>query len=313
MSKFLGYPGLFSCKYCTNKMDLIGKIPQLNKKHVHINNPDKFNKILQQLIEDGPSKLQVLSDFGKTITKQHHKGKPHLNGYGIIKNCPSLTDELGKTLDGLYKKYYPMEMDLHIPLKEKYQLMEEWWDLNENAFKGLIVSPKELEVVCKQLGPTLREGMNIAFDMLYKEEVPVLVFSAGLGDIVKLVLNQKEVLLPNIKIVSNFLKFNSEGVIEGFTAPPIHIYNKNEYIIENAEFYNCIIDKTNVILLGDSIGDAKMAEGIPHVKNVLKIGFLYERKEEALPNYLDAYDVVLEDDQTMEVFISLLKCIFKKK
>ncbi|CAH0560044.1 unnamed protein product [Brassicogethes aeneus] len=313
MSKFLGYPGLFSCKYCTNKMDLIGKIPQLNKKHVHINNPDKFNEILKQIIEDGPSKLQVLSDFDKTITKQHDNGKTHLSSFGIFEKCPSLTDEFVKTVDGLNKKYYPMEMDPHIPLKEKYQLMEEWWGQSENALRGLVVSPKEMEVVCKQLGPSLRDGTNIAFDMLHQEEVPVLVFSAGLGDIVKLVLNQKDVLLPNVKIVSNFLKYNSEGVIEGFTAPAIHVFNKNEYAIKNTEFYNCIIDRTNVILLGDSIGDAKMAEGITHVNNVLKIGFLYERKEEALPHYLDTFDVVLEDDQTMDVFISLLKCIFEKK
>lgn len=38
-----------------------------------------------------------------------------------------------------------------------------------------------------------------------------------------------------------------------------------------------VLNKDNVILLGDNIGDANMVEGIDHLTNVLKIGFLYDR------------------------------------
>lgn len=37
-----------------------------------------------------------------------------------------------------------------------------------------------------------------------------------------------------------------------------------------------IENRDNVILLGDSIGDAGMADGMPHCNAVLKIGFLYD-------------------------------------
>lgn len=37
--------------------------------------------------------------------------------------------------------------------------------------------------------------------------------------------------------------------------------------------------KSNVVLMGDSIGDASMDNGVPQVENVLKIGFLYGTEE----------------------------------
>ena len=36
----------------------------------------------------------------------------------------------------------------------------------------------------------------------------------------------------------------------------------------------CLQGRSNVILAGDSQGDPKMADGLPHTHHVLKIGFL---------------------------------------
>lgn len=78
-------------------------------------------------------------------------------------------------------------------------------------------------------------------------------------------------------MISNFLEFSEDGTILGFKNKIIHIYNKNEYAIKGSQFYNKVLNRDNVILLGDSIGDANMVEGIDHLNNVLKIGFLYDR------------------------------------
>lgn len=77
-------------------------------------------------------------------------------------------------------------------------------------------------------------------------------------------------------MISNFLKYNNEGVIEGFQGKPIHVFNKNEYVLKGTDYHELIEERTNVILMGDSIGDAGMAEGMPHCDSVLKIGFLYD-------------------------------------
>lgn len=67
----------------------------------------------------------------------------------------------------------------------------------------------------------------------------------------------------------------------------IHVLNKNEVAIKNTDYYNLIRERSNVILLGDSLGDAKMADGIDHAENVLKIGFIFEQVK-----HLIFYDIL---------------------
>lgn len=55
-----------------------------------------------------------------------------------------------------------------------------------------------------------RSGSEEMLEKLDKAGVPVLVFSAGMGDIIVHVLDKFGVNLDNIKIVSNFFKFDEE-------------------------------------------------------------------------------------------------------
>lgn len=53
----------------------------------------------------------------------------------------------------------------------------------------------------------------------------------------------------------------------------IHSMNKNETALHGAEM---TASRTNVLLMGDSLGDADMACGCVEDANILKIGFLLE-------------------------------------
>lgn len=287
------------------------QVPELARTNVHIKNKELVNQKIKNLIEGGFDKLQVVSDFDKTLTKQHQNGKMHLSSFGIFSCCPSVTEEHTRFSTELNKKYAPCEVDPTISKPEKKKLMEEWWSLSEDSLRGLSVSQKEIEEVCGQLGPELRDGTKELFDQLQQADVPVLVFSAGLGDTVKAVMKHFDVNLPNVEVISNFLKYDNEGRIMGFKNTTIHVYNKNEVAIKGTEFYKRIEDRENVILMGDSLGDANMVEGMETIRTVLKIGFLYERSEEALPDYLDTFDVVLVDDQTMDLPMAILDLIKK--
>lgn len=79
------------------------------------------------------------------------------------------------------------------------------------------------------------------------------------------------------KVISNFLKYDENGVIQGYLHDNlIHVFNKNEFALKNTKYYDLIRNRDNVILMGDSLGDAGMADGISHANAILKIGFLYE-------------------------------------
>lgn len=50
-----------------------------------------------------------------------------------------------------------------------------------------------------------REHSKEFFTELNKDNIPILVFSAGLGDIVVAVLEHCGVLLPNVEVSENYL------------------------------------------------------------------------------------------------------------
>ncbi len=67
--------------------------------------------------------------------------------------------------------------------------------------------------------------------------------------------------------------------------------------------------RQNVILLGDSLGDLHMADGLDNPEGVLKIGFLNANIEERLETYMNLYDIVLMNDQTMNLPFTIVKKI----
>ncbi|KAF5280499.1 hypothetical protein FQA39_LY18044 [Lamprigera yunnana] len=284
----------------------------LNKPNVHIKNKENVNRLLHNIIVDGKEKLQIITDFDKTLTKQHEVGKLFTSSFGVFARCPSVSSKYVKCVKELMNKYQPIEIDPKIAHAEKNECMVTWWNHIDTNIRGETVSYEEIEQTAIAEGPSLRDGSEDFFLDLKKANIPVLVFSAGLGDSVTAILRHSNIMHSNVKVVSNFLKYDENGVICGFrNSPLIHVLNKNEHALKADDYMKCIKGRDNVILMGDALGDCSMADGVYHAKNVLKIGFLYELISESLPFYMDAYDIVLEDDQTMNVPYEILKTVLE--
>lgn len=112
-----------------------------------------------------------------------------------------------------------------------------------------------------------------------------------------------------LKVISNFHNFDENDLILGPKGEYIHAYNKNETALKNTEYYEMVKERNNVILMGDSIGDAGMAEGMDHCDVVIKIGFLERDMEDNLQNYVNEFDIVLIDDHSMDVVNAILNKI----
>ena len=61
-----------------------------------------------------------------------------------------------------------------------------------------------------------RDGSDWLFDELHKHNVPLLIFSAGVGDVVVEAVKQRAVLHDNVKVVSNFMDFDNEVLWSAF-------------------------------------------------------------------------------------------------
>lgn len=65
-----------------------------------------------------------------------------------------------------------------------------------------------------------------------------------------------------------------KGLLQAFKGPLIHSFNKREGAVSHvAELQG----RPNVLLLGDSLGDLTMADGVPDHQNILTIGFLNDQ------------------------------------
>ncbi|XP_033101084.1 cytosolic 5'-nucleotidase 3A-like [Anneissia japonica] len=59
--------------------------------------------------------------------------------------------------------------------------------------------------------------------------------------------------------------------------------------------------RPNVLLMGDSIGDLQLADGLIQPEYVLKIGFLNSHVDQNLEAYKSNFDIVVVEDSTMDV------------
>ena len=77
-------------------------------------------------------------------------------------------------------------------------------------------------------------------------------------------------LFDNIDIISNAFDWDENGEAIAAREPIIHSFNKDETVVHNFPIYEEIKDRRNVLLLGDGLGDADMANGFDY-ENIIKI------------------------------------------
>jgi len=112
-----------------------------------------------------------------------------------------------------------------------------------------------IKKVIKNEPIAFREGYKEFFDTLYKNNIPLIIFSAsGLGyESIYYTFEKIHRLTDNIYIISNAFIRDETGKAIGVREPVIHSFNKDETSIKNFPIYEEIKDKKNILLLGDGI------------------------------------------------------------
>uniref|UniRef100_A0A3B1IUS9 5'-nucleotidase n=1 Tax=Astyanax mexicanus TaxID=7994 RepID=A0A3B1IUS9_ASTMX len=270
----------------------------------------KVEKIIHNIRSAGPGKLQVISDFDMTLTRFAYNGN----------RCPTTHSKiLFNILIYIYIKknkighYYPIEIDDTRSVEEKTPLMVEWWTKAHNLLVEQQIGKDQLAEAVRESNAMLREGYQGFFDLLKHHSIPLLIFSAGVGDILEEVIRHNGVFHPNVRVFSNYMEYNEKGVLCAFKEPLIHTFNKKESALLNPDMFGQLQDRPNILLLGDSLGDLTMADGIQNAQNILRIGYLNDKVEERRSAYVDSYDIVLEKDETLEVPNAILNYITEGK
>ncbi|KAL0401457.1 UNVERIFIED_CONTAM: 7-methylguanosine phosphate-specific 5'-nucleotidase [Sesamum latifolium] len=274
---------------------------------VMVGDPELLQRKISSIRLDGPSKLQVIADFDATLTKYWIDGQRGHSSHGLLQQG---NPEYDLKRQKLYDHYHPLEIDPTIPLDEKAKLMEEWWEKTHGLLieGGLTYGAIKSSVAKSRIA--FREGVTELFELLERSNVPVLIFSAGLADIIEEVLRQKlHRSFKNVKIVSNRMVFDQNGNLVSFKGKTIHVLNKNEHAIDMAgpvhdrlgdanglaDDTSSVKMRTNVLLLGDHIGDLGMSDGLNYDTRI-SVGFLNDNIQSSSDSYRNAFDVVYMTD-----------------
>ncbi|NXX43530.1 5NT3B nucleotidase, partial [Tricholaema leucomelas] len=283
------------------------QVPELQKATVRMRRPERVREILSAMKERGRNKLQIISDFDMTLSRFLCHGRRCPTSHSILDNSRVISEDGKKKLQELLHHYYPIEIDPNRTLEEKRPLMVEWWTRAHELLSQQKIQQGDIAQIVRESGVMLRAGFGELFEQLHQHRVPLCIFSAGVGDVVEEVLRQAGALRPNVRVVSNYMDFDEQGVLRGFKGPLIHTYNKNNSVLQGTAYFQQLSTRTSIILLGDSMGDLSMADGVPTVEHILKIGFLNDKVEEHRGRYVEAFDVVLESDETLEVVNGILQ------
>ncbi|KAL5568667.1 hypothetical protein UlMin_025242 [Ulmus minor] len=284
---------------------------------VVVGDPEQLEKKLAAIRTAGPQKLQVIADFDATLTRYRVNGRRGQSSHGLLRQLNPAYDIKRREL---FEYYHPLEFSPTISVEEKTKLMEEWWTKTHGLLieGGLTYDAIKESVVDSTIA--FREGVVELFEFLEDRDIPILIFSAGLADIIEEVLRQKlHRLFKNIKIVSNRMVFDENGRLVSFKGKTIHTLNKNEHALDMAAPLHVrlgdadepvndsasVKTRTNVLLLGDHIGDLGMSDGLNYETRI-SVGFLNDGIENSIDTYRNAFDIVYLNDAPMSAVAELV-------
>lgn len=276
-----------------------------------IADPIGLEQKLSRIVADGEDHFHVIADFDRTLTKAFVAGKQKSSLESIIADEGYLGAEFTKQSAQNFATYYPIEIDPEIPLEQKKAAMKEWREIQFDLMLHAGLTKDILSQAMKSETIKFREWYNVFFDMLQRNDIPLLIFSAsGLWyDAISYCLENEKIFTDNIDIISNAFIRNEEGRATGVKEPIIHVFNKGETVIHDLPVYQKIKQRKNILLLGDSLGDIHMADGFDYA-NIIKIWFLNNDTPELKKKFLEVFDVVITGDGDMTYITALLSKLF---
>lgn len=297
-------------KLLSKTRHIIQTVPELKNPNVRIKNLNQVELILSNLIHGGKQRLQVVSDFDRTISVSEKDGKQCLTSNAVLENSRFVSEDLRTHFLELRNFYMQIEHSGKLTREAKVPYMIEWWQKSFDLVVRSGVTRENIKEMINNSDSHIKSGCDWFFYTLERYDIPLLIFSAGLGDIIEEWISQQCGIFKNQKIIANFMTFDEEsGKVNGWKNELIHVFNKNESSINDTEYEKFIENRHNLILIGDSIGDIDMASGYKNINTILKIGFLNGNVEEQLPKYMEIYDIVSINDPTFDIPNAILKSV----
>ena len=289
----------------------------VDEKKVWIKDFDTFKRKVNLFNQQANEEIILITDFDRTLTSYYaeggHKG---FSCHRVIESCENLPESYKKSAYDLWSHYYPIEINPNVPFNEKVQSMKDWVIQAHEIMSQTTLTFQDI-VKSVEVNPiNLRRGTGGLLTTYLNSGVPILIFSAGISNVVREVMRQRlgwHFIPANVNVVANEIIFSEKtGHILGFAndKEPLHVFSKHFSSLPSfmQDEYK---GKKYVILMGDSLGDLYMSQGLDYTE-ILRIGFLNEHEEEKKEKYMNRFDVVLVGDPSMSFVQDLSNYILQK-
>lgn len=231
--------------------------------------------------------VYLVLDFDRTITAA--KSTDSWDASGKL-----LGEEFKVKINELYQKYRPIELDYNISETKKNEEMLKWYsEVMELYYKYNLTQEKLVKSVLKS-NLIFRKGIKEFLKNMYENNIPVIILSAGIGNVIVEFLKNNKMCYNNIvQIISNFIEFDQKGNMKKFDNKKI-IHSLNKTIDGHvSEKINKELNKKEYkILIGDLIEDNKMVDE-RELNSTLRIGILDINIDENLDRFNKNFDIVL--------------------
>ena len=264
---------------------------------------EELSRKIREISSAGAEKLHVVTDFDRTLTMPVTPDGEHNSTWNSTMHV--LGEEYAAKKQALFEHYHPMWRGQDMDSDKKAELMQEWAKGNFALLAEHGMTREGIKEIVERDLVHPREGVKEFFARLSEAGVPSLVFSAGLADVIEEYLVAEGIMQPQddggyngVHIVGNYCRFDDDGRVLGHEEPLIHSCNKNERVLNGAPYLGEIRQRPNALLLGDSLEDADMCDGMEH-EVVIKVGYI---SEETIPNldvYCSLFDVVVDDQVSL--------------
>ena len=135
----------------------------------------------------------VVTDFDRTITKGNSK-----TSWSILANSDLVPKEYIEERQALYDIYRPIEIDENLDLETKSAKVKEWFQKHIELF----VKYETSEEVFKKAATDLRvmefrDGAKEFICYLHRNNIPLIIISAGIGNFIESFLKHNDCYLDN--------------------------------------------------------------------------------------------------------------------
>ena len=315
----------------------IGPILNNMNQLIEITNINNFSSKLQNFITSFKTKknLALLTDFDFTITKlyNYQKNKTLGSSYRFYDEGLIGGDQqkITKAQDDLCKKYINYERDTSIDIKIREEKMHEFYSKSLDIY----INPKFTRDSIGKMLEKLKDKFEIRkylkeyFELLIELEVPIIIISGGIKEVIIDLLKQSikdfelYCIQKKIVIIANELIFDKEMGCIGYSPDVIYTFNKSYFVKK-------IIEKDfpqieNYLIFGDHLNDYDSVQDLNlSQEHIIGFGFINikpeyiedeSKKKEIAKNiedYKKVYDVNLIGDTDFLFMLKIME-MFKQK